>query len=127
MKLYCCGTCLEINTHKYVVYVFSLEESFHNDILDFIPFPPENINEDMKYLGFFIKPKNYKKKGQEWIMNGIGRKNIFGCNCSLSHVVCLVFIKEVLESILVYWNFLEYIPRGTLRKVGSYVLTTFRE
>jgi hypothetical protein len=74
------------------------------------------LDKGVKYLGFHLKPNDYKYVDCVFLIKKIEAK--ISCWC---HGGCrggrLVLVKLVLESILVYWLSISYIPKGVLENI----------
>lgn len=75
--------------------------------IEFIP-----LNEGFKYLGYFLKPNNYKKADWLWLLKKVETKIKHWTHRWLSLGGRLVLVKSVLESILVYWLSLVHVPKS---------------
>ena len=76
-----------------------------------------DINDGLKYLGYHIKPNDYKIKDWNWIIAKIERRINVWYNRWLSRAGRLILIKSVLEAILVYWMTLAWIPIGITNRI----------
>ena len=74
------------------------------------------MDEGFKYLGFVLNPNAYSFKDWMWLYKNFEGK--IGCWTYkfLSRGGRLVLLKEVLQSILVYWATIAYIQKGILQK-----------
>jgi hypothetical protein len=70
----------------------------------------------MKYLGFHLKPNNYKKVDWLWLIEKLEKRLNIWSHKWLSKVGRLVLVKFVLEAIPVYWMSLAWIPKGILER-----------
>ena len=70
----------------------------------------------LKYLGFQLKPNDYRKKDCTWLISKLEKKLKVWSHKWLSSAGRLVLIKSVLEAIPVYWISLSWIPKGILEK-----------
>ena len=82
-----------------------------------IPFSTVSITEGFKYLGFFLKPNCYSFEYWVWLYKKVEARISAWTNIFLSRGGRLVLLKVVLQSILVYWESISYIPKGILTKI----------
>ena len=75
------------------------------------------MDEGLKYLGFHLKPNDYRKTDWMWLLEKLENILKVWSNKWLSRAAILVLIKSVLEAIPVYWMSLSWIPKGILEKV----------
>jgi len=61
MDLFCKATGMEINMEKSMMTVWGIFEQEKNHIAQLSPFKMTNLEQNMKYIGFFLKPNEYKK------------------------------------------------------------------
>ena len=80
------------------------------------PYDLKMFDEGLKYMGFIIKPNNYKKVDWNWLIAKLEKKLNFWSHRWLSREGRLVLVKSVLEAIPVYWMYLAWIPKGILEK-----------
>ena len=75
------------------------------------------MEEGFKYLGFVLKSNSYSYKDSMWLHKKIEGR--IGCWTYkfLSRGGRMVLLKPVLQSILVYWATIAYIPKGILQKL----------
>ena len=74
------------------------------------------LDEGVKYLGFYLKPNDYRKTDWLWLFVKLEKRIKIWSHRWLSRVGRLVHIKLVLESNPVYWMALSWIPKGILEK-----------
>jgi hypothetical protein len=75
------------------------------------------LDEGLKYLGFQLKPNDYRKFDWLWLIEKLEKILKVWSHRWLSWVGRLVLVKVVLEVIPVYWMSLAWIPKGILEKV----------
>lgn len=73
-----------------------------------------NFDNGLKYLGFHLKPNNYKKIDWIWLLEKIKKRLKVWRRRWLPRVGRLVLIKSILEAIPVLWMSLSWIPKGIL-------------
>ena len=70
----------------------------------------------MKYLGFRLKPNNYRKHDWDWLLDKMEKWLKMWSHKWLSRDGKLVLVKTVMEAIPVYWMSLAWIPKSILEK-----------
>jgi hypothetical protein len=75
------------------------------------------FDEGMKYLGFHLKPNNYRKEDWAWLIEKLEKRLKVWSFHWLSREGRMVLVKSILEAIPVYWMSLAWIPRGILEKL----------
>jgi len=78
------------------------------------PYHAQSIDDGMKYMGFYLKPNDYKKAGWRWLIGKLEKQILLWSHRWLSRAGRLVLIKSVLEAIPVYFMSLSWIPKGIL-------------
>jgi hypothetical protein len=78
-----------------------------------------NLNDDFKYLGYYLKPGPSKSVDWSWLVAKFEKKIGLWCNKWLSLGGRLILVKAVLESLAVFWMSLEVIPKAILNKLCS--------
>jgi hypothetical protein len=81
------------------------------------------LKKDLKYLGFLLKPNDYRKTDWRWLIEKLEKRLKCWSHRWLSRAGRLVLIKSVLEAIPVYWMSLAWIPKGTLDKMRKLCFT----
>ena len=105
---------MEINFGKSTLSTHLLSEVERQEFLAFFPFSIGSMEEGMKYLGFYLKPNDYRKQEWVWLLDNMEKRLKQWSHKWLSRASRLVLVKAVLESILVYWMSLAWIPKGIL-------------
>ena len=62
LHLFCKATWMQLNSHKYTITTFNLEEDITREFMELFPFQSYTLDEGLKYLGFRLKPNCYKKE-----------------------------------------------------------------
>ena len=105
-----------INDQKSSILFSSVEVEFIQHFLSQLPFQIQGLDEGLKYLGFHLKPNDYRKTDWMWLLEKL-EKILKGWSYKwLSRARILVLIKSLLEAIPVYWMSLSWIPKGILEK-----------
>jgi hypothetical protein len=81
-----------------------------------LPFHVMNLDEGMKYLGFYLKPNNHRKADWLWLIAKLEKWLQVWSHKWLSQAGRLVLIKSMLEAIPIYWMSFSWIPKGILEK-----------
>eukprot|EP00253_Pinus_taeda_P025144 PITA_25144 len=101
---------------------------FHNDseaetaawIASLFGIEAVSIDSGMKYLGFNLKPKGYKKGDWTWLLDRFYNR-ISGWEYRLLSLAGrLVLIQAVLSQLAIYWAHLFFLPVPVIRKMNSY-------
>lgn len=74
-------------------------------------------------MGFFLNPNDYKKMDWKWLIGKLEIRLQMWSNKWLSRAGRLVLVKSVLEAILVYWMYIDWIPKGILEKIRHIYFT----
>ena len=83
-------------------------------MIDQFPFLSHNFDKGIKYLGFCLKPNDYKKADWRWLIGKLEKWILLWSHRWLSRDGRLVLIKSLLEAIPVYWMSLAWIAKGIL-------------
>jgi hypothetical protein len=122
LSLFSKATGMQINDRKSSLSTYLLteeEEQAHNL---FFPYERKTLDDGIKYLGFILKPNDYRKEDWKWLLKKMDKRLNTWSHRWLSRAGRLVLVKSVLEAILVYWMSLSWIPKGILeaaRKLTS--------
>jgi len=123
LNLFSKATGMEFNIRKSTISSNLLNDREINRLKDFFPFESKPIEDGLKYLGFYLKPSNYKKSDWFWLLEKLEKRLKVWSHKWLSRAGRLVLVKSVLEAIPVYWMSLVWIPKGILE---SYRKACFR-
>jgi hypothetical protein len=108
------ATCMKINERNSTLSTHNMELEEQRSYMDLFPFEQQELEKGLKYLGFHLKPNNYRKEDWKWLIAKL-EKRLKGWSFRwLSHAGRLVLEKYVLEAIPVYWMSLAWIPKGVL-------------
>lgn len=91
------------------------QERIHLQAL--FPFQYSSMDSTFKYLGFWLKPKAYKKEDWNWLIAKIESRISHWSFKWLSRAGRLTLIKSVLLAIPVYWAALTWVPKGVMEKI----------
>jgi hypothetical protein len=76
-----------------------------------------SLDQGIKYLGFFLKPNNYKVNECIWLIQKIEKRNGNWTFRWVSLGSRITLAKVVLQSILVYWLSLFNLPSSILHRI----------
>jgi hypothetical protein len=114
LNLFCSATGMKVNMEKSCLILNHCATAEEFSIASSFPAQRKSLSEGFKYLGFNLKPDNYRKEDWSWLIRKVEARIAIWVNRLLSRGGRLVLIKEVLEGILVYWNSIAAIPKGIL-------------
>jgi len=114
LNLFSKATGMEVNFRKSTISTNLMSEGEIDRIKAYFPFETKSIDDGLKYLGFHLKPNNYKKEDWSWLLDKLEKKLKAWSHKWLSRAGRLVLVKSVLEAIPVYWMSVAWIPKGTL-------------
>jgi hypothetical protein len=114
LNLFCSATGMKINMEKSCLLLHHCENEEEASIANTFPAQRKNFSDGLKYLGFNLKPDNYRKEDWGWLIRKVEAHLAIWVNRLLSRGGRLVLIKAVLEGIPVYWNSIVEVPKGVL-------------
>lgn len=117
LKVFCKATGMKTNQEKTTLTVAACSPNESTYVEQRFPFRKLDIKEGLKYLGFRLKPNNYKNADWSWLVANIESRINLWHHRWLSRAGRLVLIKSVLESIPVYWMSLVWICIGVMHKI----------
>jgi hypothetical protein len=62
------ATGMQINAQKSTLSAHLMDEEETNCYKDIFPFEQQPFDDGLKYLGFHLKPNNYKKEDWSWLI-----------------------------------------------------------
>lgn len=71
MDLYCKATGMEANMKKSLMSFNALEVKVKIQVINLLPMNHSDLNHGIKYLGFKLKPSDYKYVDWLWLFNKI--------------------------------------------------------
>jgi hypothetical protein len=77
---------MEINKQKSSINFSSLDEEEAIYIVERLPFQVLDIDEGLKYLGFLLKPNNYRKIDWRWLIAKLEKRLKYWSHQWLSRV-----------------------------------------
>jgi len=75
------------------------------------------FEDELNYLGFRLKPNNYRISNWTWLVAKVGKRINIWHHQWLSREGNLVLIKSILEAILVYWMSFTWIPKRIISRI----------
>jgi hypothetical protein len=76
-----------------------------------------SIDKGMKYLGFYLKPNNYRVADWKWMIQKVEKRIGNWSLCWLSLGGRIILAKSMLQSLPVYWLSLVKIPSSILHRI----------
>eukprot|EP00253_Pinus_taeda_P001568 PITA_01568 len=116
-ELFLKATGMQINPRKSQIIVEGLNRIEKEQFSFYFPFEMCNMVSPFKYLGFWLKPNDYRKEDWSWLIAKIEAKISHWSFKWLSRAGRLTLIKSVLLAIPVYWAALTWVPKGVLEKI----------
>jgi len=114
-------TGLKINFQNSLFLAIGAKEAFLSELKTLYGIDYRDLEVGFNYLGYFIKPTSYKAKDWCWLYENFERRIQHWCNRCLSMGSRYILIKEVLESLPVYWMALAHIPQSVLTKLCKFI------
>jgi hypothetical protein len=75
------------------------------------------FDEGIQYLGFHLKPKNYRKVDWVWLLAKLEKRLKCWSFIWLSRASKLILVNMVLEDIPIYWVSFVWVPKGIMEKI----------
>lgn len=119
LDILCQAMGIEVNFLKSCVISSHLSKASSQLLSKALPFPHKELDSELKYLGFYLKPDKYKKEDWSWLLKKVEARISFWGNRLLSHGGRLTLIKSILESIHVFWTAIAVVPKGILSRIKS--------
>lgn len=111
------ATGMMINAEKSTVNWANLSMEDIRILGSYFRFHCRELDARVKYLGFSLKPNEYRRRDWMCLLAKIEKKLSSWCHRWLSKVGRLVMVKAVLEVMPVYWMALTWIAQGILEKI----------
>ena len=108
----------------YVLLPLNRFKTYKKDIAVF-PLQEVDFQGGFKYLGFFLKPSDYRKNDWKWMIEKTEKRTKLWCNTWLSLQGTLTLVKSMLEAISIYWHSLAVIPKRILESIKEKCLNFF--
>jgi len=119
LKVFCLATSMVISVEKSLLLCNRLSEEVENHMYQMFPYKIGAIENELKYLGCFLKPNDYKVDHWGWLLRKVEERINIRCHSWLSLEGRLVLVKSVMESISIYWLSLVHVPKSILDKIRS--------
>lgn len=119
LDLFLKATGLCINERKSTLTCTGFSRELMRRVELVMNFEVKTLEDSLKYLGFFLKPNNYRIKDWHWILAKIESKLKHWSYKWLSRAGRLVLIKSVLMVVPVYWASLTWVPKGILSSIDK--------
>ena len=116
-------TGMQINLQKSTLSLIHLRAPDMRYMSTIFPVPATNILEGLKYLGFYLKPNDYRKSDWKWLIGKLEKRLQGWSNKWLSRAGRLTLVKSGLEVVPVYWMSIAWIPKGILEKLWHICFT----
>lgn len=108
---------MEPNSAKSIFTFYSCHPNEQHFASQHFAFVQNDLDAGLRYLGFQLEPNGYRIADWAWLIAKLeGCINIWQQRW-LSRAGRLALIKSVLETILVYWMSLTWIPKGILNRI----------
>eukprot|EP00253_Pinus_taeda_P036521 PITA_36521 len=117
LDLFLKATGMQINHRKSQLIMTGLAVQERGRLHSVLPFQPSTLELPFKYLGFWLKPNDYKKEDWNWLIPKIESRISHWSFKWLSKAGRLTLIKSVLLAFPVYWVALTWVPKGTMDKI----------
>ena len=115
--LFSSSTSMKVNMGKPTILFFNIPDLLKQNILNHLPYIEEDSNSCFKYLGFSLKANDYKIKGWLWFLENIKERIGSWFHQWISLEGRFTMGKSVIESILVYWMAMAFIPKYIISSV----------
>jgi len=93
---------MEINAQKSSITFSLLDAEETQYIAEILPFQVFSLDEVLKYLGFQLKPNDYRKIDWRWLIEKMEKGLKCWSHRWISRAGWLVLVKSVLEAIVFY-------------------------
>jgi hypothetical protein len=108
---------MKINEQKSTLSIHNMEEFFFLCYQTYFPYEQKDFDAGLKYTGFQLKPKCYRKEDWHWLIDKLEKRLKYWSFRWLSRVDRLVLVKSIMEAVPFYWMSLMWIHKGILDKV----------
>lgn len=114
LDLFSKATGMEVNVVKSSITYQFLREEERREFERIFPYNSVGLADGLTYLGFHLKPNDYRKQDWSWLLEKLDKRLRVWCHKWLSRAGRLTLVKSVLEAVPVYWMSLSWIPKGIL-------------
>jgi len=131
LELFCNATGMAFIPQKSMFLEAGWDDVELNLLKELFPFEVKSLDVGFKYLGFYIKRSCYTRTDSLWLEKKIEKRIFCWSHRWLALGGRVIFIKELLESIWMYWLSLEKNPKSVLnsirRRMFSFLWTGKKE
>jgi hypothetical protein len=117
LDLYCRATGMLINLEKSCTLINKCSDAEENSFLNVLLAQKKFLEDGVKYLGFLLKPDQYRKAHWDWLIRKVESRISIWVFRMLSRKGWLILLKSIFESIPMYWNSIVVVPKGVLEKI----------
>eukprot|EP00253_Pinus_taeda_P033507 PITA_33507 len=117
LQLFMKATCMMVNQQKSMITCTRTSVNEDQAALQAFPYTIHPLDRVLKYLGFWLKPKNHRIVDWVCLVNKVEKRLNVWSHRYLSRAGRLVLIKSVLEATPVFWMALAWIPRNILARL----------
>jgi hypothetical protein len=114
---FCFASGMVVNCQKSCFLVQNIDQSLEHSLTSAFNIQIVSLDQGMKYLGFFLKPNNYRVNDWLWLLKKIEKRIGNWTFRWLSLGGRLTLAKSVLQSIPVYWLSLVKLPSSILHRI----------
>jgi hypothetical protein len=118
---FCLASGMDVNCHKSCFLAQNIDSSLEQRMQATFNIQFVSIDEGMKYLGFYIKPNNYRVADWKWLIQKVEKRIGNWTFRWLSLGGRLILTKSVLQSLPVYWLSLVKIPSSILHRIQQLI------
>jgi hypothetical protein len=69
LELFCDATCMVINVNKSAIFFPHIDEDNPHIMSNIFNFPSHDLGDDVKYLGYNLKPNSYDISDWKWLLS----------------------------------------------------------
>eukprot|EP00253_Pinus_taeda_P002842 PITA_02842 len=117
LELFMRATGMLVNYRKSQLITEGLNRQEISQLTAILPLETSKLGDPFKYLGFWLKPDNYKKQDWSWLVAKIEARITHWSFRWISRAGRLTLIKSVLLATPIFWASLSWVPRGILGKI----------
>jgi hypothetical protein len=122
---FCKASGMEINCQKSCFLVHNIDDRTKSRLMDLFDIPMIDLEQGMKYLGFFINPNAYRINDWLWLIQKVEKKLSHWTYHWLSLGGRLVLVNYVLQNMPVYWLSLAKVPVNIINKLSQFFPTFY--
>jgi hypothetical protein len=114
---FCLASSMDVNCQKSCFLAQNIDPSLEQRMQEEFNIQFISIDKGMKYLGFYLKPNNYRVGDWNWMVQKVEKRIGNWSFHWLSLGGRLILAKSVLQSLHVYWLSLVKIPSSMLHRI----------